>query len=133
MHRVLFVLLLTAATPAAAAGLDDCDQTSNVEISQCLWDHYQAADAELNQVWDRVIARIEATDADVMPADKVKDWREVLTEAERDWANFKDQDCNGAVAFEWYGGSGAGGAISACLYDHTVARTKELTDRYLNN
>ena len=75
MHRVLFMLLLAAANPAAAAGLDDCDQTSNVEISQCIWDHYQAADAELNQVWDQVIARIEATDADVMPAGKMKEWR----------------------------------------------------------
>ena len=134
MRPVLLAFLLAAAGPAAAAGLDDCDrETSNVEIGQCVWDHYQAADQELNRVWDKVMAQIGETDADVMPADKVKEWRKVLTEAQRNWANFKDKDCSGAVAFEWYGGSSAGVAIGTCLYHHTVARTKELTERYLNN
>jgi uncharacterized protein YecT (DUF1311 family) len=133
MRCVLFVLLLAAATPAAAA-MDECQElTSNVEMTECAWNQYRDADTALNDVWGRVMTQIEATDADVMPADKVKAWRKVLTAAQRDWANFKDQDCNGAVAFEWYGGSGAGLAIATCLYDHTVARTKELTDRYFNN
>jgi len=36
------------------------------------------------------------------------------------------------VGFEWYGGTGAAGAILSCLLEHTEARTSDLKARYLD-
>ena len=130
MRTALFALLLAIASPAFAdmercAALD-----TNVEMSTCAWEEYQAADAELNRVWRQVLAQIGDTDPDIMPPDEIKAWRDALTSAQRSWAKFKDDDCQGAVMHEWWGGSGAGLAISTCLYDHTVQRIKDLRTRY---
>ncbi len=67
-----------------------------------------------------------------MPAAEVKKWLAVMTEAQKAWATFKDDDCNGGVMHEWWGGSGAGLASASCLYQHTVERTNDLRSRYLD-
>ena len=51
--------------------------------------------------------------------------------AQRAWATFKEEDCEGAVAHEWYGGTGANTAVGSCLYTHTQARIDDLRRRYL--
>ena len=53
--------------------------------------------------------------------------------AQRAWVTFRDEDCNGATAYEWHGGSGAIAAVGACLYEATVARTEDLRARYLGH
>ncbi len=58
-------------------------------------------------------------------------WKARPLAALRAWVTFKDQDCNGAVAYEWLGGTGANAAVGACLFTHTRARTDDLRQRYL--
>ena len=122
-------LLLAAGGFASAEGLDDCGG-STVEMTKCVWDHYQAVDEELNDVWKQALG-VVASNGD-LPADKVQEWKDHLIAAEKAWIAFKEEDCNGAVAYEWYGGTGANAAVGTCLYAHTTARISELKDRYLN-
>jgi uncharacterized protein YecT (DUF1311 family) len=118
-----------AAAQAEEPGAECASAGSNVEIKNCLAIAYQRADSELNAVWQQVLASVD--DADYLTAKQRKAWKAELREAQRGWVQFKEHDCNGAVLYEWWGGSGAGGAISSCLLEHTVARTKDLRQRYL--
>lgn len=128
---LVFATLLAMAAGPALAQIEGCDG-SNAEMTACVWEHYEAADAELNEVWRQALASIEQS-KDMMPAGAVRDWRAGLVKAQRAWAEFKDADCNIAVAHEWYGGTGANAAVGACLYEHTQARIEELRERYLAN
>ena len=132
--RLLYAAVLSPAAGPALANMSACNAlATNIEMTACAGGQYEVADAELNDVWRQVIASIQATDADIMPAAEEKVWQKAMTEAQRAWATFKDEDCSGGVSHEWYGGSGANLAVAACLYGHTVTRTKELRERYLNN
>ncbi len=113
--------------PAAAEGIDDCDGPTP-EMTLCIFQAYEEADADLNAVWDEVLTAIEESE---IPADSRQRWHESLVAAQRAWVTFKEEDCNGAVAFEWFGGSGANAAVGACLYDKTVTRADDLRARYL--
>ncbi|WP_421725806.1 lysozyme inhibitor LprI family protein [Bauldia sp.] len=71
------------------------------------------------------------TPDDFLPADAAQEWKADLLAAQRAWITFKQKDCD-AVAYEWYGGTGANFAVGSCLHDHTVQRTKDLRERYQN-
>jgi uncharacterized protein YecT (DUF1311 family) len=135
MRRILLAMGVLTITPAAALAADDlatvCDQDTNVAMTQCITEHALAADKELNALWPQVLKKIAA--ADYLGAAERKAWRDDIVAAERAWATFKDKDCKGAMAYEWYGGSGAGAAMGACLYDKTTARIEDLKARYLDN
>ena len=128
-------LLTVVITPATAQTrlpqLDNLcsDRQTNVEFKDCLYRHYLAVDRELNRVWKKVIAAIRHND--YLKPNIRKDWEDRLREAQRNWVRFKDIDCNEAVGYEWWGGTGAGSAISFCLIRHTILRTEDLTERYL--
>jgi uncharacterized protein YecT (DUF1311 family) len=124
------LLLAASLGTAAAQSPPDCaNATSNVEMTDCAWKAYKATDAELNVVWKHVMATIEPDD--FLPDDAAKTWKDDLLSSQRAWITFKEKDCD-AVAFEWYGGSGANLAVGSCLYNHTVQRTNDLKSRYLN-
>jgi len=106
------------------------DAVTNLAMRECLGKAYERADTELNAVWTKVMANV--ADADYLTAAQRADWKKELLEAQRAWVQFKEHDCNGAVGFEWWGGSGAGTAIASCLFDYTAARTKDLKQRYLD-
>ena len=71
-------------------------------------------------------------DADYLTPDQRSAWKKELREAQRVWVQFKEHDCNDAVGYQWWGGSGAGAASASCLRSKTEARTKDLTQRYLD-
>jgi uncharacterized protein YecT (DUF1311 family) len=128
---LLSLPFLLLAVPATAQDLEQCDGP-NVVMTKCIWDAYEAADAELNDVWGEVLATIKPEEG-YMPEEAAKEWKDHLVAAQRAWVTFKEEDCNGAVAYEWYQGTGANAAIGTCLFQHTVARTQDLRDRYLAN
>jgi uncharacterized protein YecT (DUF1311 family) len=134
MLRLYPALLAFALLAAPAFAQDDplaeCDGPTPV-MNACIFEKYEQADAELNRVWQRVLATIRPSD--FMPAEAANEWREHLIAAQRAWVTFKEEDCNGAVAYEWYGGSGANAAVGVCLYAKTVARTEDLSLRYLGD
>jgi len=134
--------LLLATVPAFAtpfqlgkaplSGADCTDPQDNLTMLMCANGDAAAADKELADVFAKAIASIEATDTTIMPADKVKDWEAAMRDAEAAWEKFRDADCDGAVGYEWWGGSGAQLAVVACRRDLTRARVADLKARYID-
>ena len=137
MRRLLIALPViailaapVAAAPPPAPDLSTvCTQDTNAAMTQCVTDHVATADKQLNDLWPKVLAKVAA--ADYLSAANRKAWHDHLVASERAWSTFKDEDCKGAMSFEWYGGSGSGAAMGTCLYDHTTQRITDLTSRYL--
>ena len=132
------ILLLTVLMPPAKAqtGVSQLDQLcsereTNVAYKACLRRYFIGVDRELNRVWKQVIAAIRRND--YLEPKLRKKWERRLREAQRNWVRFKEIDCNDAVGYEWWGGSGAGSAISFCLIRHTILRTENLKERYISN
>jgi len=116
--------------PGQAEPANPCaDATTTIDIRECLDKAYKRADGDLNAVWKKVMAHVG--DADYLPAKERKSWKDELLESQRAWIQFKEHDCD-AVGFEWYGGTGASGAILSCLLEHTEARTADLRARFLD-
>jgi len=130
LHFLAANLSLAISVPASADVWSECDTDPNIVMTECIWDHYEAADAELNEVWKQVLTTIGPSES--MSAEQAAEWKAELVAAQRSWVTFKDKDCKGAVAYERFGGSDANAAIGACLFNHTSARTDDLRQRYLN-
>ena len=110
---------------------DACrDKTSNVELSQCMLEFATKVDRDLNALWPRVLASIDA--ASHLTKSQRADWRAKLTAAQKHWIAFKTADCREPVGYEWFGGTGMGGAVSTCLAKHTLDRIQDLKARYLD-
>lgn len=124
----LAALLALAGTARAQEASPCADAATTVEIRECLDKAYIRADADLNAVWKQVMAQVGQ--ADYLPAEERKAWKEELLASQRAWIQFKEHDCD-AVGFEWFGGTGAPGAILSCLLEHTEARTADLKARFL--
>ena len=108
MRRLTIVAFALAfATPVLAQDIPGCENaTSNVELGNCTYAAYEAADKELNDLWPKVLAYIDGQ-GEYVPADALAKWKETIIAAQRAWVTFKENDC-GAVEYEWWGGSGAG-------------------------
>jgi uncharacterized protein YecT (DUF1311 family) len=84
-----------------------------VEIKECAYKAYQAADRRLNQVYKKLSNRISG------------DERQELIKAEQAWIKFRDTNCS----FEVYPtrkGSGYSTFLSNCLERMTKERTAKL-------
>lgn len=132
MRRLTIAAFAVAlAGPALAQDVPGCgNESSNIEIGNCVSAAYQKADKELNDIWPKVLAYID-TLGDTMPADALQKWKTTIVAAQKAWVSFKEQDCD-AVQYEWWGGSGAGIAETSCLYAHTAQRVEDLKSRYLD-
>lgn len=131
MRCSLVIAATLFAVPALAGDPPGCaDLSSNVEIGQCTAEAFKKADGELNAIWPKVLASIDAQ-ADYMPPDALKTWKATVIAAQKAWVTFKENDC-GAVEYEWWGGSGSGIAETTCLYAHTAQRVDDLKSRYLD-
>jgi uncharacterized protein YecT (DUF1311 family) len=106
-----------------------CDASADAGLYNCADQAFKKADAELNEVWKKVLATIQPSDT--VAADKAQEWKEDLIAAQQAWNTFKDKDCDGARSFEYWGGSGRALAVLSCQYEYTVNRTKDLKARYL--
>jgi uncharacterized protein YecT (DUF1311 family) len=132
---ILVLCLGTAAAGAQSPTSKDqieracAGKMSNVELKQCLGNFAEKADRELNDVWRRVLASINASE--LKPAQRL-DWRKKLTAAQRHWMQFRQADCSEPVGYEWFGGTGMGGAVSTCIAKHTLDRIQHLKARYLD-
>jgi uncharacterized protein YecT (DUF1311 family) len=106
------------------------DKTSNVELSGCLAQLAAKVDRDLNALWPRVLKTID--DASHLTKSQRADWKAKLTVAQRHWIAFRQADCREPVGYEWFGGTGMGGAVSTCLAKHTLDRIQDLKARYLD-
>ena len=131
--RLATVLLTTGLLSASASAQSgepkiDCNKaTATPELNYCEELELEKADKALNSVYRAALARIDGA-TELEP--KVRqEWRQALQDAQRKWIAFRDADCNGPVAYQWHGGTGATVAVLGCMRAMTLARTKELRER----
>ena len=118
IHITLAALVLAAAglhAPLAAQEPDlDCrDPRTQVEMNLCAVRDFDAADAEMNRVYTRLRAALDAEE------------RPRLVEVQRAWLRFRDLQC----AFEsadFEGGSMRPFLHSSCMAGLTTERTRQL-------
>lgn len=109
--------LLTAAPAQRRAAQNPCDDAkTQLDLNFCADRQFKAADAELNRVYDRLAAKLEAGA------------RGKLKAAEVSWLKYRDSNCvYEASASE--GGSMQPMVYSFCLERMTKSRTAELRDQ----
>jgi len=82
-------------------------------MNQCAGQEYQAADAVLNQVYSRLVAKLD------------NDEKAQLKEAQTAWLKYRDANCE-LVADQFKGGTIRPMIHANCLADMTRKRTIEL-------
>jgi uncharacterized protein YecT (DUF1311 family) len=110
----LLILIAFAATPAQKAKPDPCsNQQSQAEMNICAGKEYKAADADLNQTYQKLSAMLEAEE------------KAQLKDVENAWLKYRDLHCE-FVADQYKGGSIRPMIHGLCLADVTRNRTAEL-------
>ncbi len=116
------------ASPARAENIDCSNAQSTVEMNFCSEKEFDAADKELNQQYDKALRFIAESDLE-KPYDP-KSWTEAMRAAQRAWLAYRDADCKDLMPMEWSGGTGTSSAVMGCMTEKTIARTKDLKERY---
>lgn len=132
IRPLLLAVLLWPAAPAQADEPIDCsDARTTYETNFCADKDFKTADDKLNAVYKKVLARIAESDL-AKPYDPAS-WEAALRASQRAWVTFRDADCKDLIAMEWSGGTGTTSAVLGCMIEKTDARTKDLSERYLDN
>ena len=122
MKVVLASFLLFISAGAYSAGQpqkksEPCPNAqSQAEMNDCAGREYKKADAELNQVYQKLVAMLEA------------DEKAQLKAVEMTWIKYRDANCD-FVADQYKGGSMRPMILGFCLADMTHNRTNELKDQ----
>ena len=126
MKTFLVTVAATLFFAAAAAGaktqkgrqIQPCEERgSQAEASGCAHREYQAADAELNKVYNRLAAALDAED------------KALLKASELAWIKYRDSTCE-FESSQYKGGTMRPMIESFCLTRVTKARTAELKEQY---
>ena len=89
---------------------------SQAEMNDCAGREYKRADAELNQVYQKLVAMLDA------------DEKTQLKAVEMTWIKYRDANCD-FVADQYKGGSIRPMILGFCLADVTRDRANELKDQ----
>ena len=119
-----FALALTALPLAAAAQDVDCSKAdTQVEMTTCAEQDWNAADARLNTAYKAVVATMKEIDANLDAGDRGAE--DALRSGQRAWITYRDQTC-AAEGWTAHGGSAEPMIIYACRARVTDARAEEL-------
>jgi uncharacterized protein YecT (DUF1311 family) len=124
---VVFSTLSSPVYARESSAVAACNALATAAQSGCLEKLVTAADARLNEVYQRAIKMIEKSEGD-----DAAEWKAELKKAQQAWISFRDTDCGALVGYEWGHGSGMGGATESCLLQKTEQRTRDLMDRYIH-
>ncbi len=123
MLRPIFALACLAAAPAAAQDLDCRTAMAQMDLNQCAYQDWQAADTRLNEVYKLVLATYAQLDANL--PDELGGAVETLRQAQRHWIAFRDKACE-AEGFVMRGGSAEPLLVYGCMRALTVERAGHL-------
>jgi uncharacterized protein YecT (DUF1311 family) len=118
---ILVLLLMTCAGFSAAGQKKEPDDPcpgaqSQAEMNQCAGKAYKAADAELNQVYQKLVAMLDDEE------------KAQLKDVETAWLKYRDVNC-AFVADQFKGGSIRPMIHAFCLADMTKNRTTEIKNQ----
>ncbi|AZD49704.1 lysozyme inhibitor LprI family protein [Pseudomonas chlororaphis] len=110
--RIFLALMPLLLTPLAQAA-DCANATTQAAMNQCAAEQHQAADKELNTLYQRITQRLKDN----------PDGKKLLVSAQRAWVAFRDAEC-GFAASGVAGGSVYPLIYSNCTTDLTKARVE---------
>ncbi|WP_299964130.1 lysozyme inhibitor LprI family protein [uncultured Roseobacter sp.] len=96
---------------------------TQIEMTGCAGRAAEAADRELNDVWQQTMARVKESDA--AGPGHTPSGEQILRGAQRTWISFRDQACS-AEATIARGGSMANQLFLSCLERLTLRRNEDL-------
>lgn len=96
---------------------------AQMELNQCAYADWEAADARLNQTYGRVVAAYGELDANL--PDELGSAVDTLRQAQRHWIDFRDTTC-AAEGFQMRGGSAEPLVIYGCMRVLTEERIGHL-------
>lgn len=129
MLTAIAALVVISVTAFAQDKPIDCAKAmSTYEMNYCADRELAKADAQLNEVYRKALAKVAAS-TQPKPYD-AKHWEAALRASQRAWVQFRDADCKGLVPMGWSGGTGTTGEVLGCMTEKTEARVKELKDRF---
>ncbi len=105
----------------------DCDNAmTQMDMNICAHRDYETADAELNAVYKKAMAAVQAMDAEYKEmGEHYVGAVDALKRAQRAWIGYRDGQCE-LAGFGARGGSMEPMLVSGCLADLTQKRTAEL-------
>ena len=100
------VCLLALLAPVSGLSQDvDCsDPVTQMEMTYCAEQDWQAADAELNAAYGRAMAAMKQMDEDLADSPALAGAAKALRDAQRAWIPYRDAAC-AAYGFQARGGS----------------------------
>lgn len=121
----LAIVLAVSALPFIAAAQEvDCSKAqTQVEMTYCAEQDWNAADARLNTAYKVAVAAMKGMDAGLDANDRGAE--DALRAGQRAWITYRDQTC-AAEAWMAHGGSAEPMMIYACRARVTDARADEL-------
>ena len=122
MFRPLLVLACLTL-PAAAQEIDCANAVTQIDMNQCAYTDWEAADADLNAAYKRAMALLQKWDADMPEAEK--GGAAALKDAQRAWITFRDKACE-AEGHAMKGGSAEPLLVYGCMRQLTEDRTGQL-------
>jgi uncharacterized protein YecT (DUF1311 family) len=121
---ICIALACLLGVPAAAQDVDCANAMAQMELNQCAYADWEAADADLNAAYKQAMALLKEWDAG-LPADE-RGGAEALREAQRSWIAFRDKACE-AEGYAMKGGSAEPLLVYGCMRLLTEERTAHLT------
>ncbi|RYI26210.1 MAG: DUF1311 domain-containing protein [Acetobacteraceae bacterium] len=122
MFRPLIVLA-ALTLPAAAQDVDCANAVTQMDMNQCAYDDWEAADADLNSAYARAMDVMKTWDADLPEAEQ--GGAAALKDAQRAWITFRDKACE-AEGYAMKGGSAEPLLVYGCMRQLTEDRTSQL-------
>ncbi len=120
----LILAIWLSALPATAQTVDCVSAASQVEMTYCAEQDWQAADVDLNDSYRQAMAVMKEIDAGLPKAEQGAAGQ--LRAAQRAWVTFRDAGC-AAEGFVMHGGTGEPMVIYECRARVTRARSAELS------
>ena len=135
MRNLLAAAVLAASVAAAGAGelrpsqvACDARKIGARDLADCLRTAADHADKDLAAVVDASLKSIDAR-AGVLNAQKSR-WKRSLNEAEDQWVNWRDVECQDVAPFEAGMSAKGGDPRLACIIDRDAERVADLKGRY---
>ncbi|MEM5473815.1 lysozyme inhibitor LprI family protein [Hoeflea sp. AS60] len=129
--RLLPLVLVCTLWGGSALADDkpDCiDPQTQMEMTYCAGVDYEQADADLNEIWPKIVAEAKENDeyvAEMARERGVPTTLEALRTAQRAWITFRDAQCE-YEAYEVFGGTAQPMVGSLCLARLTRERIEVL-------
>ena len=123
MPRLLTFCFCLLSTAATAQEIDCANAVTQMEMNQCAYDDWEAADADLNAAYKRAMTLLKGWDADLPEAEQ--GGAAALKDAQRAWVTFRNKACE-VEGYAMKGGSAEPLLVYGCMRQLTEDRTAQL-------